>query len=605
MALIPAADVDAIRAQADIVDVISNYIPVEKKGREYVAVCPFHNDHDPSMRISPDKQIYKCFVCGAGGNAFTFVSKMEKISFPESVIQVAKMIGYPLNIQSADFVPKASPFDPLYKVLREYFEYASYELGSQEGSRAAAYLKSRKFTPELIEKFQIGFVPDASMQIQYMKLKKLPVQDLEASGLVRINDLRSADGSFQPFFFNRVIIPIHDERGNPVGITARAMPEDKNAPKYVNTTQTPIYEKGKLLFNYHRAIKPAKKSGRLIIVEGAMDVIGLAKAGVEEAVAALGTAFTNEQLQLIRRVNVPVTVFYDSDEAGKKAAWKFGNAALQAGIRFSIVSQSSGKDPDELFCTYGAKAVEEALSKTIPFAEFAMDYLRSEYRLDNYEDKKKYASTIADLIEKSMDAHEAPAYYQKLFDLTGFDYSNSEALQEQRRQYSKNGRLRRPKKGSRPLIAPVPQLENGRYRAEKAALCCMLASRQFAETFRDEIGYFADERAQMLSLYIYRMYREEQPSPDQLMAEIEEDEVRNLLVDLIAEDPDISQEYFEDCLLKIRESMISDQIENLNQQIQSHPDASVRIELVMKKQELIRQRLELRNIEEKEIEWKL
>ncbi len=156
MALIPAADVDAIRAQADIVDVISNYIPVEKKGREYVAVCPFHNDHDPSMRISPDKQIYKCFVCGAGGNAFTFVSKMEKISFPESVIQVAKMIGYPLNIQSADFVPKASPFDPLYKVLREYFEYASYELGSQEGSRAAAYLKSRKFTPELIEKFQIG-----------------------------------------------------------------------------------------------------------------------------------------------------------------------------------------------------------------------------------------------------------------------------------------------------------------------------------------------------------------------------------------------------------------------------------------------------------------
>ncbi|WP_289220478.1 DNA primase [Ileibacterium valens] len=606
MVMIPQRDIDAIRSQADIVDVISSYLPVEKKGKDYRCICPFHDDHAPSMRISVDKQIYKCFACGAGGNLFTFVQKMEKISFPESVIQVAKMIGYPLYVDQNQFVPKASPFDPLYKVLKTYFDYTIYELGSQEGQAAMQYLKSRKFTPELIEKFQIGYAPSSRMQAQYMTLKKLPVNALRDAGLIRPGNDYGSQSELIPFFYNRITIPIHDDRGNPIGITARCLPSDQGSdvPKYINTTQTPIYNKGNLLFNYHRAREAARKNHRLVIVEGAMDVIGLAKAGIDEGVAALGTAFTHEQMQLIRRLNVLVTVFYDSDPAGQKAAWKFGNAALEAGISFTIVHQSSGKDPDELFISYGAKAVHKAIEKTIPFVEFAMNYLQSEYRLENYEDKKKYAEIIAELIQKTMNIHEAPAYYQKLFDLTGFDFTNTQDTQKQRRDFLRfNGRGKKNTK-QRIVLPEVPAVENGRFKAEKAALCCMLASEQFAQTFRDEIGYFSDERAQTLSLYIYRMYREDQPSPDHLMAEIEEDEVRNLLVDLIAEDPVISEEYFHDCLLKIQEAMITDQIEQLNHEIQSHPDEKHRMEMVMKKQELIIRKLELRTKKESQ-EWKL
>lgn len=605
MARIPQADVEAVRARADIVEVISNYIPVDRKGREYAAVCPFHDDHDPSMRISPDKQIYKCFVCGAGGNVFTFVSKMEKISFPESVIKVAKMIGYPLQISTSAFTPKPSPYDPLYRIFREYFDYTSYELGSSEGAPAYQYLKSRRFTDELIEKFQLGYAPAASMQRQYIKAKNLSLPALTQTGLIRDTGQSDRTDGISPVFFNRIIIPIHDEHGNPVGITARAMPDDKETAKYINTSATALYEKGRLLFNYHRAKTAARKNGRLIIAEGAMDVMGLAKAGIEEAVAALGTAFTAEQMQLIRRLNVPVTVFYDSDAAGQKAAWKFGNAALQAGIRFGIVSQSSGKDPDELYCSGGKEAVLSAVEKTIPFAEFAMNYLQTEYRLENYEDKKKYASEVAGLIRKTMDQHEAPANYQKLAELTGFDYSTSESAQEERRQFARNqNRLKGKKKNQKALIAPVLPMENGRYRAEKSVLACMLASRQYADTFRDEIGYFRDETAQTLSLYIYQMYRQPDYSPERLMSDIEEDEVRNLLVDLIDEDPAISMEFFQDALLKIRESMITDQIESLNRQIQDHPEAAVRTELLARKQRLLVQKIELRNKKE-DPEWKM
>lgn len=596
MAMIPKHEIEAVRSQADIVDIVSRYIPIDRKGKEYAAICPFHEDHDPSMRISPDKQIYKCFVCGAGGNVFTFVQKMEKISFPESVLQVARMIGYPLNVSLNEIPRKQSPYEPVYRMLREFFDYASYELESVDGKAALDYLVSRKFSPEILKKFQIGYSPSFRQVQSYMQLKKMPVRDLARAGLVYVDE---ETGSFRPVFYNRIIIPIHDERGNPVGITARAMPGEKDTAKYINTTQTEVYEKGKLLFNYHRAREAARKNGRVIIAEGAMDVIGLAKAGIEEGVAALGTAFTPDQMQLLKKLSVPVVVFYDADAAGKKAAWKFGQAALQAGLRFSIVSQSDSKDPDEIFIAHGKEGLENALSRTVSYVDFAFDYLRSEYRLENYEDKTKYAEIMAGLIEKTMNAHEAPAAYGRLYELTGFDYSHSDQLQEQRRRYASGKKARKTGRIVRE-VPSAPVMESGRRKAEKYCLSCMLVSGQFADRFRDEIGYFQDENAQTLSLYIYSMYRKNEFSLESLMNDIEEDPVRNLLVELISEDPEISEEVFMDAILKIRESMLEDTIARLNQEIVGALDAAQRMDLIQKKQQLMQEKIELRMQERNE-----
>lgn len=584
MPAIDPKDTAAIKAQADIVDIISRYIPTNRKGKDYVAVCPFHDDHDPSMHISTDRQLFKCFVCGTGGDVFTFVQKMEKISFPESIVSVAGMIGYPLEVAAQSFKPRPSPFDPLYKMMAEYIDYSEYILSSQDGARAREYLKERKFSRELIEKFQIGFVPDSNVQKRFINLKKWPDALLRKTGLVYANQ-----PDLSPVFYDRITIPIHDEHGHPVGLTARKLPDSRQEAKYINTSTTEIYNKGNLLFNYHRAKEAARKSRRLFLVEGAMDVLGLAKAGIDEGIAALGTAFTREQMTLIRRLNVPVSVFYDSDAAGQKACWKFGKAALEAGISFSVVSNSLGKDPDEIYCQYGEKTLRAVCEKTIPFVEFAFHYLQSEYHLDNYEDKKAYAAQIASLIQKTLDEHEAPLYYQRLRELTGFSYEPQETGRELSRRIEKNRRQKMPE------VPLMPVTENGRQKAEKAALSCMLVSERYVNDFMDEIGYFQDEACQALSLLIYDIYRKYgSMQPDLLLHSASRDEVRNLLVDLLSEDHEISDEFFHDSLIKIRESMLTEQIEQLNTGIRMQTDAKSRLDLIARKQALIVQKLALR-----------
>lgn len=583
MSWISEDDIKAIRQQADIVDVMSRYITLEKKGKDYKAICPFHDDHDPSLSISTDKQIFKCFVCGTGGNVFTFVQKIENISFLEAVCKVAELIHYPLHMDTSQFQPKVDQNQPLYDCVQSYIRFLTYELQSENGESVKRYLSQRKINEDIIKRFEIGYAPESSRSVKYLKAKGFNEQILTDTGLIRTHDLDT-----YAVFDNRLMIPIHDENGNPVGFTARRLNEDKDVAKYINTSETKIYHKGHLIFNYHRAKEFAKKNKRCILVEGAMDVIAFEKADIHESIACLGTACTKEQIALLKRLNVPLVVCYDGDKAGKAATYKFGKLAVDYGLNFSIVKNTTGKDPDEIFNELGKDELYLSVHKTVSFVEFLFDYLPNQYDLDNYEDKKKFTSEMQSFIERTCTDFEKADYYSRIRDLTGFDLSHQSA------------NIPTPKKESRnnaAVVRNIEPLKNGRTLAEHGVLWMILNSKLAADQFKDQIGFFQDPVCEELSLYCYDMYRNmDHIDFDVLMSYIEKEDVRNLLVSLM-ENPfhvdGYNEDFFNDSLMKIKECTLQAQIDNLNDQIKNVQDPMLKISLASKKQELIIQRNEI------------
>lgn len=583
MSWISEDDIKAIRQQADIVDVMSRYITLEKKGKDYKAICPFHDDHDPSLSISTDKQIFKCFVCGTGGNVFTFVQKIENISFLEAVCKVAELIHYPLHMDTSQFQPKVDQNQPLYDCVQSYIRFLTYELQSENGESVKRYLSQRKINEDIIKRFEIGYAPESSRSVKYLKAKGFNEQILTDTGLIRTHDLDT-----YAVFDNRLMIPIHDENGNPVGFTARRLNEDKDVAKYINTSETKIYHKGHLIFNYHRAKEFAKKNKRCILVEGAMDVIAFEKADIHESIACLGTACTKEQIALLKRLNVPLVVCYDGDKAGKAATYKFGKLAVDYGLNFSIVKNTTGKDPDEIFNELGKDELYLSVHKTVSFVEFLFDYLPNQCDLDNYEDKKKFTSEMQSFIERTCTDFEKADYYSRIRDLTGFDLSHQSA------------NIPAPKKESRnnaAVVRNIEPLKNGRTLAEHGVLWMILNSKLAADQFKDQIGFFQDPVCEELSLYCYDMYRNmDHIDFDVLMSYIEKEDVRNLLVSLM-ENPfhvdGYNEDFFNDSLMKIKECTLQAQIDNLNDQIKNVQDPMLKISLASKKQELIIQRNEI------------
>lgn len=583
MSWISEEDIKAIRQQADIVDVMSRYITLEKQGKNYKAICPFHDDHDPSLSISTDKQIFKCFVCGTGGNVFTFVQKIENISFLEAVCKVAELIHYPLHMDKSQFQPKVDQNQPLYDCIQSYIRFLTFELESENGESVKRYLSQRKINEDIIKRFEIGYAPESSRSVKYLKAKGFNEQILTDTGLIRTHDLNT-----YAVFDNRLMIPIHDENGNPVGFTARRLNEDKDVAKYINTSETKIYHKGNLIFNYHRAKEFAKKNKRCILVEGAMDVIAFEKADIHESIACLGTACTKEQIALLKRLNVPLVVCYDGDKAGKAATYKFGKLAVDYGLNFSIVKNTTGKDPDEIFNELGKDELYLSVHKTVSFVEFLLDYLPNQYDLENYEDKKKFTSEMQSFVERTCTDFEKADYYSRIKDLTGFDLSH----QNQNIPVSKKESRNKPA-----VVRNIEPLKNGRTLAEHGVLWMILNSKLAADQFKDQIGFFQNPVCEELSLYCYDMYRNmDHIDFDVLMSYIEKEDVRNLLVSLM-ENPfhvdGYNEDFFNDSLMKIKECTLQAQIDNLNDQIKNVQDPMLKISLASKKQELIIQRNEI------------
>ena len=342
MEKIPYEEILNIQRKVNIVDVIAQYLPLEKKGKNYFAVCPFHDDHNPSMSISPEKQIYTCFVCGASGNVFNFIMNYEHVSFTEALDKVAQIAGISLgNHDVVRKVKKESKYDKLYKMFSITSKYYQNNIKTVYGKSALSYLSSRGITEEEITEFEIG------LSLNDNNVSKLLLsKGYDKNEIIDVGLCGDADGFTYDTFRNRIMFPLHDLDGNVVGFSGRIYSGEKES-KYVNSKESVIFKKGKLLYNYHRAINYAREEKQIIVVEGFMDVIRLYTIGIKNVVATMGTAITKEHASLIRRLSKNVVLCFDGDKAGEKATISALEELEKIGLKPKIIRLEDDLDPDE------------------------------------------------------------------------------------------------------------------------------------------------------------------------------------------------------------------------------------------------------------------
>ena len=547
-------EIAAVRNRADIAEVIGHYLPLVKKGRSVTCVCPFHDDHNPSLSISQEKQIYKCFVCGAGGNVFTFVQNYENISFPEAVARVAELTGTPLSFDPAALKTPADPRKAaLYKVLQETIRYTHYQLSAQAGIPVRKYLQERGIDEAVIEKFEIGWNGPGDELLRFLKAKGYSEQDMVAGNVVRLSE-----SGLHDVFASRITFPIHDSLGNPIGFTARSM-DPQAASKYINTTETPIYVKGRTLFNYHRAKPAARRENRILLCEGVTDVLAMDRAGIENAVATLGTACTREQLRLLRQCSTHLTFCYDGDQAGRNATYKAGQLALEAGFEVGVVVNATGLDPDEIVRQQGPQQLQQMCHKEQTWMEFVLDYLSSRYDLENYSEKKEFARLAAEQIRKLSDDFDRQNFARQLQQMTGFELDLSAAAPVSPRSSAaqKAGGMR------------LKRTRDGKTNAEHLILALMLTSHDAVTMFKEKLGFLLSEENQQLAMMILDYSR---THPQLQIADfidtIQDESLKQKTLELSEwECPQFTPEVMEGAILRIRRSMLEEKINDLKQQI--------------------------------------
>ena len=414
MALIPQEEIQKIRASVNIVDIISSYIPLDHKGKNYFGVCPFHNDHSPSMSVSEEKQIYKCFSCGAAGNVFTFIENYENISFLEAVELVAKRQGLNLNIPNSTYkIDKNSKYYEIMNVALMYFEN---NLKSQAGDNAIKYLEQRKLNKDIIKEFQIGLaLKEKDYLYQILKSKKYSDEDISKVALVNF-DKYPYDN-----FTNRIMFPLHDIKGNLIGFSGRLY-DKTDGPKYLNTRETVIFKKGEMLFNYYKAKTFIRNEKQVIIVEGYMDAIRLFSSGIKNVIAIMGTSLTKEQINIIKKLNSEVVICLDNDQAGLKATYEIGNALKEYNIEIKVIRLSGNKDPDEYIINQGVDAFRNNLKNPLKFFEFSLNYLKNNKNLNETEDLAKYINEVLKELENEEDEILIDLTLKKLSNEYNIDY---------------------------------------------------------------------------------------------------------------------------------------------------------------------------------------
>ena len=381
-----------IRNNLDIVDVISNYLPLTSKGKNYFGVCPFHEDHSPSMSVSREKQIYTCFSCGATGNVFKFISDYENISFMEAVKKCADMASISINIGQAKKINKHQDLYDIYELSQKFYQN---NINTEFGKRAKEYLYNRKLNDDVIKEFGIGLsLNEKDMLAKLLKSKKYDEKTLLRSGLVNENNYLLND-----VYRNRIMFPLYDLNGKVIGYNGRVY-NGETENKYVNSKETDIFKKRELLYNYHRAKEECRRKKSVIIMEGPLDVIRAYTIGIKNCVASLGTAFGKEQAMLIRKLSSNVILCFDGDDAGLKATKGAIEELTKLGIEPKVVRLDNNSDPDEYIIKNGGDSFKAHIDNPMNIMEFKESILKKEYNLKNTEELANYINTMINEINK-------------------------------------------------------------------------------------------------------------------------------------------------------------------------------------------------------------
>ncbi len=571
--MVTDTEIENIRKSANIIDIISSYIPLTQKGKNYFGVCPFHEDHSPSMSVSEEKQIYKCFSCGAAGNVFTFVKEYENVSFLEAVKIVADKCGLIFNAKIKEN-KKINNNKTEYEIMNLALKFYQNNLNSFEGKKAKVYLKERSLDETVIKDFDLGLALDKNYSLNKLLLNKnYAIETLLNLGLINrsgeyINDV----------FNNRIIFPIHDLDGNPIGFTGRIYEKNDQA-KYINSKESIIFKKGQILFNYHRAKNEIKRKKEIIIVEGNMDAIRMYSSGVKNVVALMGTSLTKDQVNIIKELRAKVILMFDNDNAGEIATIQNGDILKNAGIEPFVVRLSGEKDPDEYIINNGIDAIIANISKPLNFLDFKLKYYKKNKDLNKTEDLVKYIKEIINSIKDIDDELTKELTMKKMSEEYNIPLDSL-----------KNELARLTISQEKIEVKPQKKLAKvalSKYDiAAQNIIYFMMSDGKFIDIFKKELGYFNIKKYRDLSNEIIYYY--EKNKKIELASFIAFAETSEVINDTVAEIirivnlEELKMEDFHEFINVCDQEVKKQEIKELKQKIASELDENKKLELAKK-----------------------
>lgn len=454
---IPEDFISEVRSNVNIVDVISQYVSLEKKGKDYIGLCPFHQEKTPSFTVNADKQFFKCFGCGKGGNVFKFLMYKDDLTFPESVERVAEFahIAMP-NGYGHNSGTKLNPLMQMHQDAVDF--YHRVLLTTKAGERGMQYAQKRELDQEILDHFKIGYAPKAdNVLITYLRSKGYQDDDLAQSGLF----VQARDGQLYDRFRDRLMFPLDNENGRTIGFSGRRISDDKTEAKYMNSPETEIFTKSKVLFHFAEAKKAARGEGHLVLYEGYMDVIAAYKAGVKSGIASMGTSLTDDQIYLLRRIIPNIIINYDGDDPGVHAEERAARMFNKDGnFNLGIVVLPEKLDPDEYVKKYGAEKYLEEVKGALTPTDFFLKRLEQKYNLDNDREKIAYLGEAVKEIAQVRNPVEQDMYTEKLAKSSGVSIASLKAnlAKERRRNNRARNHVRNSQRNSPdyPIDVPLP-----------------------------------------------------------------------------------------------------------------------------------------------------
>lgn len=552
--------INEIRQAVDIVDLISDYMQLKKQGRNYFGLCPFHGENTPSFSVSPDKQIFHCFGCGAGGNVFSFLMELESLSFQEAAIKLAEKAKIELEISSSNFSKETSiskDFTKMieaHELIRKFYHHLL--VNTKDGQHALEYLLGRGFTMQSIEKFQIGYSLN-SWDFVYKFLTKRDFEPalLEKSGLII---KRERDGSYFDRFRDRIMFPIFDHKGNTIAFSGRSLGADE--PKYLNSPETAIFNKSKILYNFHLARPSIRKLQQVILFEGFADCIAADRAGVENGVATMGTSLTSDHVAILRRNTDSVTICYDSDNAGIEAAYRAANLLVEAGSQVRVAMMPDGFDPDDYIKKYGeTKFNKEIISSSLTFMSFKLLYFRRGKDLQNEGDRLAYIEEVLKEISRLDKAVERDHYLRQL----ASEFSLSlDALKEQQKQLffaNKRNPHEQSRSSQQVSFAPVSKsspLNKAHYNAERSLIYYMMRDPNIAYKVQDMLSghSFNIDEHQAIITYLYGYFEDGlEPSPSHFIDFLTDEKLKRVVanIEMMSMKDEISEQELSDYIKQV------------------------------------------------------
>lgn len=528
---IPEETVEHIRRSVDIVDIIQQYVSLKKQGRNYFGLCPFHGEKTPSFSVSPEKQIYHCFGCGAGGNVFSFLMEIEGITFIEAVKRLAPRanvdLSYVVDDHSTAERTETATMIAAHELLKKFYHHLL--LHTNEGEEALSYLIHRGFTREVIEKFEIGYaLPSWNAAVTFLTNKGFSLPLMERAGLIV---KKSGEDSYFDRFRHRVMFPIHNHQGETVAFSGRTLGNED--PKYMNSPETPIFNKRNILYHFHEARLPMRQKQQVVLFEGFADVIAAVQAGISHAVATMGTALSEEQARMLRRNASSVIVCYDGDRAGIDAALRASETLVEAGCYVKVAMMPDGLDPDEYVRRYGADRFRHhVLDASLSLTAFKLEYLKRGRHLQNESERLRYIEEAVKEISRLSNAIEADYYLRQLAN----EFSISmDALREQMAVYGKKQQIERKQERRETVMAPVQaKLLPAFQKAERMLIAHMLRDKAIAFTVQEAIeGAFNIEEHRAIVAYLYAFYEEgHEPDVSSLLERIHDPQLKRIVTEL-------------------------------------------------------------------------